>query len=189
MADLMEWPEWMPKPLQDGFSMQPVDNRTISQMEKGTAIRVEFDSDEMEATCTLELNQIQAGWFARFWKDALFHGSRWFSFPLWVDGEIQWQPVRFKSLPTNSRVNALWTRYQFTLQVEKRDLLSDTLFWLLGIFSPQGIVSFGNAVHQAVHFDVRGSTLVNVPAATHAIIHQNGFCVAERPHDVPWPVV
>lgn len=150
---LPEWPEWMPNPLQSSFTLQSVDTRTLSQMEKSTLIRREFDSDELEANATILLSPLEAGWFEKFVHKQLLGGSQWFIFPLWIGGEVQRQPCRFKTLPKISNVNALYTKYDFVLQVEERDFMSDDLYEFLNSYSPTDLGKIFNAVHRTV-FDI-----------------------------------
>ena len=122
-ANILDWPEWMPAPQQDSFSIQPEDRRLTSETEAGSIIRYQFDSDVNVADCTLILNQVQAAWLESFERDILRQGSVWFEFPLWIGGEISRETCRFKTRPKAGSLVGLHTTYTFSLYVAKRSSL------------------------------------------------------------------
>ena len=154
------WPDWMPKPLQQGFTINPVERRKISDMEAGSLIRVEYDNDEMECQCSVVLDQNQAAFFESFEAQVLRQGSRWFEFPLWVSGEIQYQMVRFKARPKISQIRGYHTFYQMTLQVEKRQLMDEGVTAILSLFGPDAFYDFENRLHVIEHEEMPGVTIL-----------------------------
>ena len=160
-----EWPAWMPTPLQQNFTIKPVDTRTISQMEVGTSIRKQFSGDELEATGSVLLDQDSSAWFERFEKETLEQGTTWFYFPVWSGGNLQTQLVRFKQRPTLSQVNSLHSRYDFVLQVEKRSFLNDSAYALLQHLSPTQAKGIAGLLHSTLHRPVIESYLLLLDAA------------------------
>lgn len=118
------WPDWMPAPQQDSFSIQPEDRRLTSETEVGSIIRYQFDSDVNVADCTLILNRTQAAWFELFERDMLRQGTVWFEFPLWIGGEVVYESCRFKTRPKAGSLIGLHTAYTFSLYVSKRSQLA-----------------------------------------------------------------
>jgi len=135
MASL-SYPDWMPKPLQSGFSMQPEDRR-IAQSTVGTSLQRGFGGDICVAEVSLTLNALQTHWLEQFERDALVQGSRWFLFPVWYAGEVQWELCRFKTRPKASSVNGFYGTYQCSLYVKRRtELMPDCMTKLLACFHP-----------------------------------------------------
>lgn len=133
---MLAWPEWMPKPLQDGFSMQPEDRR-IASSTVGTSFSSGFGGDVCIAECSVVLNPLQAHWLEQVERDELVHGARWFSFPLWYGGEVHWEPCRFKTRPKAGGVSGRYAKYQFTLYVRHRsELIPECLFKLFACWPP-----------------------------------------------------
>lgn len=124
MASYNFWPDWMPAPQQDSFSIQPEDRRLTSETEVGSIIRYQFDTDVNVADCTLILNRTQAAWFELFERDILRQGSVWFDFPLWIGGEVVFETCRFKTRPKAGSLIGLHTTYTFQLYVSKRSQLA-----------------------------------------------------------------
>ncbi len=124
MASQIFWPEWMPAPQQDSFSLQPEDRRLTSETEAGSIIRYQFDTDVNVAECTLILNRTQAAWFELFERDLLRQGTVWFDFPLWIGGEVVYEKCRFKTRPKAGSLIGLHTTYTFSLYVSKRSQLA-----------------------------------------------------------------
>lgn len=160
MADEFRWPDWMPAPQQDGFKVEPVDTRTTSDMEIGSVIREEFRTDQQVASGKLVLNQVQAAWFEGFEQRLLHQGSRWFQFPLWISGEIQYRLVRMQKRSYLGQVNGLHSVYAVTLDVESRDLLDDELLELLLYYSPEEIVWAADRLHVILHGEAPGVTRI-----------------------------
>jgi hypothetical protein len=123
------WPAWMGYPLVDGYGIEPQDRRLASEMDIGTIYRVEFDTDETIATCTLFLNALQAKWFESFERDFLRQGSRWFKLKLWLGGELLEHTVRFRERPKLTAKDWEYSTYSLTLDVAKREGLMET-FWV-----------------------------------------------------------
>ena len=135
MASL-SYPDWMPKPLQSGFSMQPEDRR-IAQSTVGTSFQRGFGGDVCVAEVSLTLNALQAHWLEQFERNALVQGSRWFLFPVWYAGEVQWEMCRFKTRPKVSGVNGFHSTVQFSLYVQKRsNLLPECMVQIFSCWPP-----------------------------------------------------
>lgn len=130
------WPDWMPTPLQSGFSMQPEDRR-IASSTVGTSFQKGFGGDVCTAEVSLRLNRLQGQWLERFERDELVHGSKWFLFPLWYAGEVHWEMCRFKTRPKISTVNGFYSTVSFTLYVQKRsELLPECIVKLFACWPP-----------------------------------------------------
>lgn len=164
--ELYRWPDFMPKPQRSGFTVQVVDRRKTSEMEAGTLIRVEYDYDNIEIQCNLVLNSTQAGWFESFEQKMLRQGTRWFVFPIWVSGEIQYQKVRFKNRPKITQIIGFHTVYQVTLSGEKRDLMDEDIVEALMWFTQEFILDFSNRLHEILHVEAPGFSIL--------------------PYDLPW---
>lgn len=135
MASL-SWPEWMPKPLQSGFSMQPEDRRTASST-VGTSFQQGFGGDVCVAEVSLTLNRAQAAWLEQFERDTARQGAVWFDFPLWHGGEVHWEKCRFKTRPKLGSVNGLYSSFSFSLYVWKRsDMLPGCMVKLFACWHP-----------------------------------------------------
>ena len=145
------WPDWMPAPQQDSFSIQPEDRRLTSETEAGSIIRYQFDTDVNVAECTLILNRIQAAWFEQFERDVLKQGSVWFDFPLWIGGEVVYESCRFKTRPKAGSLIGLHTTYNFSLYVSKRSHLDlpQCLMELLACWPPCFFFTFDDALKDA----------------------------------------
>lgn len=136
---LKTWPSWMPKPQRSGYTYGPVDRRKKTDMEVGSVLRVEYDTDECTCDCTLILDRMQSTWFESFERGLMRQGSEWFRMPLMFGGCIDWQTVRFASRPKASEIIGVrYTSYTFTLDVYRRENLfeCDVLTELLMCISP-----------------------------------------------------
>lgn len=159
MPSTIVWPDWMPKPERDSFNIQPEDRREITETEVGGVIRYQFDSDINIADCKLILNPAQAKWFASFERDVLRQGSVWFSFPIWEDGDVEWEMCRFKSRPKSSVAGHL-TIYTFTLYVATRSNLYDPcLMEMLTCWSPCEAVEISENLNEAIN-SLRHTTII-----------------------------
>lgn len=136
------WPDWMPKPQRNGYGYEPVDRRSKTDMEVGSVLRVNFDTDESTIDCTLVLNPIQAQWFEKFERDMLNQGAKWFQMPIWMAGCIETHTVRFAARPkAGNLIGARHTTYTLKLDLQKRDLkLCDEVLELLLCVNPADIV-------------------------------------------------
>lgn len=135
------WPKWMPKAQSNGYSYEPVDRRSKTDMEVGSVLRVNFDSDETTLDCTLILNAVQAQWFEKFERDFLSQGARWFQMPIQIANCIEWHTVRFAARPkAGGLIGPYHTSYTLKLDVQKRDLkLCDEVIELLFCLEPTEI--------------------------------------------------
>ena len=152
MAELIRWPDWMPLPQQEQYSYEPTERRTRTDMEVGSVIRVNFDTDETVVTCTLILSQIQSAWFEQFERHVLIQGSRWFKMPLQSSGVVGWHTVRFKSRPKATAYGPMHTSYSLTLELEKRpDVLCPQLVEFITCASPDALCRTSSALTQGLH--------------------------------------
>lgn len=135
------WPKWMPRAQSNGYSYEPTDRRSKTDMEVGSVLRVNFDTDETTLDCTLILNAVQAQWFEKFERDFLSQGARWFQMPIQIANCIEWHTVRFASRPkAASLIGPFHTSYTLKLDVQKRDLkLCDEVVDLLLCLDPSEI--------------------------------------------------
>ena len=115
MASMITWPDWMPAPQHDSFSIQPEDRRLTTETEAGSIIRYQFDTDVNVADCTIVLNSFQSNWFEAFERDVLAQGTVWFNFPLWIGGEVSYAKCRFKTRPKAGNLIGHHTTYTFSL--------------------------------------------------------------------------
>lgn len=136
------WPDWMPKPQRSGYSYEPADRRSKTDMEIGSVLRVNFDTDETVVNCTLILNRMQSTWFEIFERGLLRQGSQWFEMPIQTGGCIEWHTVRFAARPkAGNLIGPRHTTYTLQLEIEKRELrMCDELFELLMCISDQDLL-------------------------------------------------
>lgn len=145
---LLEWPAWMPKPQRSGYTYSPVDRRKRTDMEVGSIMRVEYDTDECTCDCTLILDRLQSSWFEAFERSILRQGARWFRMPLQFGGCIEWQTVRFSTRPKANGLVGMHTTYTFTLDIECRDLPFKNDF-IAGILLCLSFEEFFDMTHSA----------------------------------------
>lgn len=152
MADTMyRWPEWMPKPQRTSYSYEPTDRRTRTDMEVGSILRVNYDTDETKITCTVVLNQTQAAWFETFERHILAQGSRWFQMPLQSGGMLNWHTVRFNSRPKATVIAPFHTQFSLSLDVDKRpDVLCPQVAELLFCLSAADLCGSAQSLRQAM---------------------------------------
>lgn len=132
------WPDWMPLAQSDGYAYEPTDRRSKTEMEVGSVLRVNFDSDETTLDCTLILNAVQSQWFEKFERNMLNQGSTWFQMPIQIAGCIERHTVRFAARPkAGSLIGPFHTTYTLKLDVRQRDLpICDEIMDLLLCVSP-----------------------------------------------------
>lgn len=142
----------MPVPVVDGYSVEPQDRRVKTDMEIGGQFRVEFDTDETRANCTLVLDSLQASWFETFERDLLSQGSKWFKMPLRTGGQMAEHMVRFRERPVAGNIQGLYTDYTFTLDLKKRNgLMPLWMVELLSLVSPNFVIWLTNRLHVILH--------------------------------------
>ncbi len=143
------WPsEWMPAPQQDSWSIAPEDVRQTTETEVGAIIRPQFETDVLNAECTLVLNRMQSAWFETF-EQSMIQEGLWFIFPVWYAGELRDGVVMFKSRPKWT-VEAFTTTYQMSLLVQKRSLAMDAcLLDLLECWPPCGTLGIRISAEEA----------------------------------------
>lgn len=122
-AKLNCWPEWMPKAQQTSYSYNPTDRRTKTDMEVGSVLRVNYDTDETTLNCQLILNRMQSQWFEVFERNLQNQGAKWFRMPIQIAGCIEWHTVRFASRPKASIKAPHYTQYDLQLDIDRRDLV------------------------------------------------------------------
>lgn len=150
--NIIRWPDWMPKPQRASYSYEVTDRRSRTDMEVGSIVRVEYDTDENRLTCTLTCNKLQSAWFEMFERDVLAQGSRWFEMPLQTEGRIEWHTVRFSARPKASLTGASHTSYSLTLDVEKRpDAMCPELVELLVCVSPTDLCCAAENLRHVMH--------------------------------------
>jgi hypothetical protein len=66
----------------------------------------------------------------------LNHGAKWFIMPLLIAGVLQDYKVRFKGQPKFSPAGPRYTQVTAQFEIEKRELLDDSIFEILMIFGP-----------------------------------------------------
>lgn len=136
------WPDWMPKPQRNGYGYDVTDRRSRTDMEVGSLIRVNYDTDETTLDCTLVCNAVQSQWFEKFERCMLSQGSQWFQMPIMIAGCIEMHTVRFASRPkAGSIIGPYYTSYQLRLDVQERDLkLCQQLMDFMLCVSPKHII-------------------------------------------------
>lgn len=132
------WPDWMPKAQSNGYGYEPTDRRAKTEMEVGSVLRVNFDTDETTLDCTLILNAVQSQWFEKFERNMLNQGAKWFQIPIQIAGCIERHTVRFAARPkAGNLIGPYHTTYTLKLDVQKRDLpICDEIMDLLLCVSP-----------------------------------------------------
>lgn len=151
-SQLLRWPDWMPKPQRASYQYEAVDRRSRTDMEVGSIVRVEYDTDESKITCTMTCNRVQSAWFEIFEREMLAQGSRWFEMPLQSEGRIEWHTVRLAARPKASLTGATHTSYSLTLDVEKRpDAMCLELVELLTCISPADLCCTAENLRHAMH--------------------------------------
>jgi hypothetical protein len=149
--DLMTWPKWLPRPQSTGYAYEPTDRTVSSDMEIGTIRRVEFKTDETIIGCVVILDQMQLAFFETFERDLLRQGTVWFRMPIFIAGWVDEYTVRFKERPKIGQFIGLHTTVTMKVQIEKRDLLDESLVWLLLYWSPEDIIYLSNLLHHVMH--------------------------------------
>ena len=118
MAALLKWPDWMPKPLTNGYSVKTTDTRAVSGTEAGSIIRMQFPgADLREAEGSLLLDLIEQAWFESFERYLLHNGLDWFRMPLLSGGSVSPHLARFRDRPALTGFHGTFARYDFTLDV------------------------------------------------------------------------
>lgn len=117
------WPSWMPIAQRPNYAYEPTDRRSKTDMEVGSVLRVNFDTDESTLDCNLICDVVQAQWFEKFERDMLNQGAKWFQMPIQIAGCIEWHTVRFAARPkAGNLIGPRHTTYTLKLDIQKRDL-------------------------------------------------------------------
>jgi hypothetical protein len=155
MVETIKWPSWMKPPVVDGYGIEPINRRLVTEMEIGSVYRVEFDTDESVATCSLFLNPLGANWFEAFERDFLAQGSRWFYWTLFVGGQLVDHVVRFKDRPKLSEKSGDYSTYTFTLDIARREgLMPVVLVELLTALNPEQLMMMDEMLQKVVNVDL-----------------------------------
>lgn len=135
--NLYTWPKWMPLPQQNDYGYDLTDRRSKTDMEVGSVLRVNFDTDEGTVDCTLICNCTQALWLENFEQKYLRQGATWFKMPLQFANSIDWHTVRFATRPKAKLKGPRHTVYTFKLEFDKRELwFCEILFDMFNCITP-----------------------------------------------------
>ena len=138
--DLLVWPEWAGVPLKTGYEYQPVDRRLRTDMEMSGVYRVEFDTDETLCTCNFIFNGDALAFFESFEQGLLNQGSRWFMFPLFIGGDMEYHKVRMSARPRiHQPFGKNYARVSLQLEIAKRDLMDPCLALDLLEYTPADV--------------------------------------------------
>lgn len=148
---VMKWPSWMPRPAQSGYDGSPVDRRIKTDMEMGSVIRVEFDTDETNINCEVMLTQIQSAFLESFERDLLRQGTTWFEMPILIGGIVKNHLVQFKDRPKQKGVYGLHTVYSLSLNVSERKLWPSWLTELFLYYDPESLMKIASRLHYILH--------------------------------------
>lgn len=138
----------MPIAQRPNYSYEPTDRRSKTDMEVGSILRVNFDTDESTLDCNLILDAVQAQWFEKFERELLNQGARWFQMPIQIAGCIEWHTVRFASRPkAGNLIGPRHTTYTLKLDIQKRDLklCAEVVELLLCIIPPHLVMAAENS--------------------------------------------
>ena len=160
---VFRWPEWMPVPLRDGYSVKPVDRTLRTEMEIGSVKRVLYDTDETHVALSFCLSREQHLWFQGFEREMLCHGTRWFELPLLIGEGVEYYKVQIIGRPEFGRFFGYPERCfaTFTVQIEKRKLLDGEVAEVLMVLSPSEIRILSNTLHLVLHTEMPGVTNYN----------------------------
>ena len=140
LPPMPRWP--LRPPVADGYGIEPADRRLSTEMEDGILRRVEFDTDETTARCSLFLGPEDAAWFEAFERDHLRQGSGWMIMPLWVGGSLTDHAVRFRERPKLSQKTGAWSTYSLSLDLAgRRGLMSEDLQGGLVEVGPEDLIA------------------------------------------------
>ncbi len=155
------WPAWMPKPQRANYAYEPVERRSRTEMEVGSLLRVNYDTDETTLTCTLVLNRTQSAWFETFEQTLLRQGSAWFRMPIQTGGRVAWHTVRFAARPkAGNLIGAGYAAYTLRLDLERREgLMCAALAELLLCVPPDDLLKTSEALKAVV----QGLPVLRVP--------------------------
>lgn len=155
-----DWPAWMPVPQKAGYGMQPVDRRTKTDMEIGSRLRAEFDTDETTCTCKIILSDFEAGWLETFEHKVLAQGTIWITMPIWSAGTVSQHVVRFKDRPRLSEIRGQHGVYEFSLDIAARNLLSQDFAEVLIYYSPETLTLLSDKLHHVLHVEMPRVTIL-----------------------------
>ena len=116
---MRKWPEWMPVPQQDGYSVQTEDRRTKSEFGVFGELIGEFSLEESHVDCTLILDQVQTAWMESAEQEILWQGAEWIEMPLLSGQEITWHTVRMRERPSLTKlVSCQYTYASLKLEID-----------------------------------------------------------------------
>lgn len=122
---MRRWPDWMPVPQQDGYTLQAEDRRAGGDFGVFAPFPDEFGIDEGVVECTLLLDQVQCAWFESFEGELLSQGAEWFEMPLLSGREVTWHRVRMRERPSFGELKGCLHTVA-TLKLELEDVADDT---------------------------------------------------------------
>ena len=122
---MRKWPEWMPVPQKDGYSVQSEDRRTKPDFGVFGELIDEFGMEEGTIECSLLLDQVQCAWLESLEAELLWQGAQWFEMPLLSGREVTWHRVRMRERPSVGRLVGC----QYTCATLKLEL-DDAAGWL-----------------------------------------------------------
>lgn len=102
---MRRWPDWMPIPQEDGYSVQTEDRRTKDDLGVFSPLLDESSMEEGTVECSLLLNQVQCAWFESFEAELQSQGAEWFEMPLLSGRAITWHKVRMRERPSFGKLN------------------------------------------------------------------------------------
>ena len=114
---IARYPDGMPLPLADDFSIKRLETRFKSETSAGKRVTSQYLSREFEVSCTLLMTDTEAGWFESFVQHTLACGTLPFEFPVWHAGRVEWRKALLVNLPEASGLEAGHVEYSLKLKV------------------------------------------------------------------------
>ncbi len=91
----VSWPNTLPKPIADGYVLQAVDGRVVTEMEQGPRrIRKQFDNVPSAVTLPFNMTLAQLAIFETFWRVDINGGVDPFDIQLVEAGELAVKTVQ-----------------------------------------------------------------------------------------------
>lgn len=116
---MRRWPEWMPVPQMNGYTVQAEDRRTKPDFGVFGELIDEFGMEEGTIECTLVLDQVQTAWIESFEQELLVQGAEWFEMPLLSGRKLTWHKVRMRERPAlNNLIGCQYTCADLKLEVD-----------------------------------------------------------------------
>lgn len=160
-TDKLLWPDWMPLPLQESYSVEPVDRRAKTEMEMGTVFRVQFDTDETRIRCKLIMGELEYAFFEAFHRHMLKQGSSWFDMPVLTSAGVKHHRARFYDVPKFDGIIGVHMTVTFTLDISARQMLSKEDIDALYFLGPD-VIFVSCRLHQILHVQIPGVSSIPV---------------------------